>query len=158
MFFPSSVSALVFCHLTMKCPFMTFFVPTLLGLWSLLNQQVNVFVRGRRVWPSSLQMFIPILFIYTEREKCSLLTHRSLKLSSLVCVCVCVSPFSFCIQASDWIVSTGVSLRTLILPSAISRALFIWVNFHSHLFSISKIPFSFFFLWLAFSFLCWNSP
>ena len=98
MFFPSSVSALVFCHLTMKCPFMTFFVPTLLGLWSLLNQQVNVFVSGRRFWPSSLQMFIPILFIYTEREKCSLLTHRSLKLSSLVCVCVCVCvcvPFFF---------------------------------------------------------------
>ena len=71
----------------MKCPFMTFFVPTLLGLWSLLNQQVNVFVSGGRFWPSSLQMFIPILFIYTERENCSLLTHRSLRLSSLLCVC-----------------------------------------------------------------------
>lgn len=152
MFFPSSVSSLVFSHLTVKCPFMTFFASALLGLWSLLNLQVDVFVNSGRFWLSSLQIFIPILFIYTERENRSLLSHRSLRLCSF---CVCVP---FYIQASDWIVSTSVSLRTLILPSAISRALFIWGNFHFHLFSISKIPFSFFFLWLAFSFLCWNSP
>ena len=102
MFFPSSVSSLVFSHLTVKCPFMTFFASALLGLWSLLNLQVDVFVNSGRFWLSSLQIFIPILFIYTERENRSLLSHRSLRLCSF---CVCVP---FYIQASDWIRTVGM--------------------------------------------------
>ena len=99
MLFPSSVPSLVFSDLTMECPFMTFFASASLGLCSLLDLQVGVSVNSGCFRPSSHQIFTPILFIYTERGNCSLLSHRSLRLCSF---CVWVSPFSFYIQASDW--------------------------------------------------------